>query len=245
MTIPFQPRAVGALASHAAKSYLETPTAYVALFVFYLLVGYLFAVPLFIINQATIKGLTDYVPLILTFLVPALTMGLLAEEMRSGTFETLATLPLEDWDIVLGKYLGFCILHTVTVGGLLFFPLVLSFLIKAPLTLDWGGTMGILTALLLVGFLFGAIGLFASSLSQRQIVSFVTAFLVCFLLFAVGKFAQFMPGPLGQVIDFIGIDPHVSTLGKGVFDTRDLLYFASFIFGFLYLTVRRLQSRRF
>lgn len=241
----FQPQAIRALAFRAARTYFETPTAYVALFVFYLLVGYLFAVPLFIINQATIKGLVDYVPLLLTFLIPAMTMGLIAEEVQSGTFETLATLPLEDWDIVLGKYLGFCIFHSVTVAGLGFFPLALSFLIRSPLTLDWGGTAGILLGILLVGFLFGAVGLFISSLTQRQIISFVGAFLICFMFFAIGKMAHLAPASLIRITDFIGIDSHLNTLAKGVFDSRDLLYFATAIFGFLYLTVRALQSRRF
>ena len=241
----FQLDAVLALAGRGFRGYFESPTAYVVLFVFYLLSGYLLTVPLFLVNQASIKGFADNLPLLLCFLAPALTMGLLAEELKSGTFETLATFPLEDWDIVLGKFLGFAATHAVSVAGLAVYPLALSFLVAPPAGLDWGETGGVLLALFLLGLMFGAAGLFASSLSKSQIVAFVTAFLLCFAIFAIGKLAQFAPVMMGRVVEFIGADAHMDTLAKGVIDTRDLLYFATGIFGFLYLTVQRLAGRRF
>lgn len=240
-----QPAAVRALAERGFRAYFEAPTAYVVLFVFYLLAGYFFTVPLFFVNQASIKGFSDYLPLLFCFLVPALTMGLLAEEIKSGTFETLATLPLEDWDIVLGKFLGFGAAHAVTVAGLGVYPLALSLLVAPPAGLDWGETGGVLLGLVLLGLMFGAAGLFASSLSRSQIISFVTAFLLCFLIFAIGKASHFAPGPAGRVLEFVGSDAHLETMAKGVVDTRDLLYFASATFGFLYLTVQRLHGRKF
>lgn len=240
----FQRRAVAALARKGLRSYLETPSACIALLVFYLLSGYVFSLPLFFVGQASIRGFKEFEPLILAFLVPALTMGLLAEELKSGTFECLATLPLEDWDIVLGKYLGFAQLHALAVGGLLFFPLVLSFLVEPPAALDWGETAGILLALLLLGLMYGAVGLFASSLSESQVTAFVAAFLICFSFFVAGKFAVFFPGELARLLEFLGVDAHIDALSKGVFDTRDLLYFASVSFAFLFATVARLEARR-
>jgi len=240
----FQTFAVKALAARTLRSYFESPAAYVTLFVFYLLTGYLFAAPLFLVKAASLRGLIDFVPLLLAFLVPAMTMGLLAEELRSGTFETLATLPLEDWDIVLGKYLGFSALHLICVAGLLFYVLVLR-LCASNAGLDWGEMFGTLLGLALTGLTFGAIGLFASSLGKNQVVSFVTAFLVCFVLFILGKMAGLLPGGLGAVAEYLGLDSHVENLAKGVLDSRDLVYFASLTFAFLYLTVQRLQTRRF
>jgi len=240
----FQAHAVKALASRTLRSYFESPAAYVTLFVFYLLTGYLFAAPLFLVKSASIRGLVDFVPLLLAFIVPALTMGLLAEELKSGTFETLATLPLEDWDIVLGKYLGFAALHLVCVAGLLFYVLVLA-LCASPAGLDWGETLGTLLGLGLTGLAFGAVGLFASSLGKNQIVAFVAAFLVCFALFLMGKMSGLLPGSLGTMAEYLGLDSHVENLAKGVLDSRDLVYFASLVFAFLYLTVQRLQTRRF
>ncbi|MCX5794250.1 MAG: ABC transporter permease [Elusimicrobia bacterium] len=240
----FQAHAVKALAARTLRSYFESPAAYVTLFVFYLLTGYLYAAPLFLIKAASIRGLIEFVPLLLTFLVPALTMGLLAEELRSGTFETLATLPLEDWDIALGKYLGFAALNLVCAAGLLFYVLVL-WLCASPAGLDWGGMLGTLLGLALTGLAFGAIGLFASSLGKNQVMAFVAAFLVCFGLFILGKMAGLLPGGLGTAVAYLGLDSHLENLAKGVLDSRDLVYFASLVFAFLYLTVQRLQTRRF
>ena len=240
-----QRHAVATLAGRELKAYFQSPSAYVALFVFYLLTGYLFTAPLFLVGQASIKNLVDFAPLLLTFLVPALTMGLLSEEIKSGTFENLATLPLEDADIALGKFLGFASLHLIAVAGLAFFPLVLAALVRPPLGLDWGETAGVLAALAFLGLMFGAAGLFTSSLGKNQIVSFIGAFLICFGLFAVGKLSNFAPGVAGRISDFVGLDSHIETLAKGVIDSRDLFYFAGATLFFLYLTVQRLQTRRF
>lgn len=239
-----QPKAVKTLARQGLRAYFESPTAYAALLVFYLLTGYLFSAPLFLVGQASIKGLIDMGPLLLAFIVPALTMGLLAEEIKTGTFESLATLPLEDWDIVLGKYLGFAATHAAMIAGLILYPLVLTLIVAPPAGLDWGETVGVLTAFFALGLVFGAIGLFASSLGKNQIVAFAASFFLCFLLFAAGKLAGLAPGVLGRLAEFIGIDSHVENLAKGVFDTRDLLYFGSVAYAFLYLTVERLRTRR-
>ena len=239
-----QPHALGALARQGMRAYFESPTAYAALLVFYLSTGYLFAAPLFLAGQASIKGLIDFGSLLLAFIIPALTMGLLAEEMKTGTFESLATLPLGDWDIVIGKYLGFAGTHAAAVAGLLVYPLVLSFIAQPPAGLDWGETAGVLTAFLALGLMFGAIGLFASSLGKNQIVAFTASFFICFMLFAAGKLAAFAPGALTGLADFIGIDSHIDNLAKGVFDSRDFLYFASVSYSFLYMTVARLETRR-
>jgi ABC-2 type transport system permease protein len=240
----FQTKAVKILAVRGLRTYFETPAAYIALLVFYLLTGYLFCIPIFLVGQASIKSLMEFEPLMLTFLVPALTMGLLAEELKSGTFECLATLPLEDWDIVLGKFLGFAQLHAIAVAGLLFFPVILTFLVQPPAGLDWGETAGVLSGILLQGFMFGAIGLFASSLGRNQVVAFIVAFTAAFCFFIAGKITPFVPGAASTVVDFLGIDSHMTSLSKGVFDTRDLLYFATVTFAFLYATVERLQARR-
>jgi len=241
----FQSHAVKALAVRTLRWYFESPSAYVTLFVFYLLTGYLFSAPLFLIKQASLRGLTDFAPLFLAFLAPALTMGLLADEIKSGTFETLATLPIEDWDIVLGKYLGFAALNLVCMAGLLFYVLVLGLCVSPSVGLDWGEMLGTLLALALTGLAFGAVGLFASSLSKNQVVAFVIAFLVCFILFLLGKSAPLMPMSLGSFVEHLGLDVHLENLSKGVLDSRDLVYFASLSFAFLYLTVARLRSRRF
>ncbi len=236
--------AARALAARHLRSYAETPAAYIALFVFFLYSSYLFALPLFLDGQATVKTLVDFAPLLLTLLIPALTMGLIAEETRSGTYETLATLPLEDWDIVLGKFAAFAALAALAVGALLFFPIVVAFLAQPPAGLDWGEALGTVGSLILLSWLLGSAGLFASSWSKSQVIGYVGAFLLGFALFMLGKVTQFLPGPAAPIADFLGFDSHARALAKGVVDTRDLAYFASLTFAFLYLTVERLQRRR-
>jgi ABC-2 type transport system permease protein len=240
----FQTHAVKALAGRTLRWYFDSPAAAAALFVFYLIAGTLFSAPLFLVKTASLRGLADFAPLLLSFLVPALTMGLLSEELRSGTFETLAAMPLEDWDIALGKYLGFAALHLVCVAGLLFYVLVLRLCVSPAVGLDWGEMLGTLLGLALTGWAFGAAGLFASSLGRSGVVSFVAAFLACFSLFLIGKTAGLLPGMSGTLAAYLGVDSHLDNLAKGVLDTRDLAYFASLIAAFLYLTVQRLQSRR-
>ncbi len=240
---PFQPAAVRALARRTLAAAFDTPSAAAALVVFYLLTGYLFLMPLFLNGQATIRPLLDFTPLLLALLTPALTMGLLADEVRTGTFETLATYPLEDWDIVLGKYLGFAGLHALLAAGLLLYPLVLSAIAAGP-GLDWGESAGVLAALLLTGLLFGAIGLFASSLTRSQTAAFLTAFALCFALVVCGKLSTLLPPAAGTLADYLGLDSHLQTLAKGVLDTRDLAYFLTGSLAFLFLAVQRLEARR-
>ncbi len=240
----FQRDAVRTLARQGLRRYFDTPSACMALLVFYILTSVSFGVPLFYLGQASIKSLMEFEPLFLTFLVPALTMGLISDELKSGTFESLATLPLEDWDIVLGKFLGFARLHAIAIAGLAVFPVALIFLALPGSGLDWGETLGVMLALLLQGFLLGAVGLFASCLSASQVVAFVTAFLIGFGFFAAGKLAVFFPGSAGTILDFIGIDAHMQALAKGVLDTRDFLYFATMIPAFLCAAVERLKARR-
>jgi ABC-2 type transport system permease protein len=240
----FQPHAVAAIARRELRSCFETPTAYIALVAFYLLAGYGFCPSLFLYGQASIKDLKDLLPLLLCFLAPALTMGLLAEELKSGTFETLATLPLEDSDIVLGKFLGYAQVHAIAISGLLYYVLMVWLLVQPPAGLDWGETLGTLFALLLLGWVFGAIGLFASSLTRSQVSAFVAAFLACFLLFTAGRASLVFSGAAGTALEFLGAESHVAALSKGVVDARDLLYFASLTGGFLFAAVERLRARR-
>lgn len=238
-----RPASIRALAERALRGYLETPPAYIALFVFYAISSYLFALPLFLEGQATLRGLVDFEMLLLTLFVPALTMGLLAEELRSGTFETLATLPLEEWDIALGKYAACAALLAAAIGGLSFFGAAVAALAQTPAALDWGEAAGTLGALLLLAWTLGAAGLFASSWSDSQIVAYLGAFAIGFVLLMLGKIAPFLPERVAPLAELIGLDLHVRALAKGVVDLRDVAYFASLTFGFLYLTAERLRRR--
>lgn len=240
----FQGRATLALARATLRGYAESPAAAAALFAFYALLGWFFAIPLFASGQASLAPLLEFAPLLQTALVAALTMSLLAEELRSGTFETLASFPLHDWDIVLGKYLGFAAFHACATAALLVLAVSVRALAAPPAGLDWGEALGVLGALWLHGLALGALGLLASSLGRSLIASFTLAFAAGFALLAAGKLAAYAPGPVARVLEWASLDSHLEALSHGVLDTRDLAYFAAFVFVCLYLAAARLELRR-
>jgi ABC-2 type transport system permease protein len=233
------------LAGRTLRQAIESPIIYVVALFFYSFVGFIFGVNYFGSNQVSVEGMGQISLWVLWFVIPALTMGLISEELRSGTFEQLATLPLEDWEIVIGKFLGFAGLAFLLVVGLIMFPVLVSFTSQPNLGLDFGPTVGVLAGVFLLMLFYGAMGLFASSLTKSQVVSFILGTVFCTVFFFIGQFYTFFPGLLARVADFAGVVSHLSTLSRGVWDIRDLLYFASGIALFLYLTVQRLTTRRF
>jgi ABC-2 type transport system permease protein len=245
MTSPINCGAVKAVARRTFRQTVESPIAYVVGVFFYGFIGSIWGSSYFVNNQAELQGLVSLAPWVLWFVVPALTMGLFSEEFRLGTFEHLATLPLTDWEIVLGKYLGFVRLAAIAIAGLSFFALIVKVTVQSQIGVDWGATVGVLVGLFLLSLAYGSMGLFASSLTRNQVVSMIVGMLFCTFFFFMSQFYSLFPGPLARLVDFIGILSHVETLGRGVWDLRDLLYFASLIFFFLYLTVQRLSTRRF
>lgn len=238
-------RAMGALAGRTFLNAIESPIAYVAGLFFYAFVGALFATSYFAQNQASLDGVASLAPWGLWFVIPILTMGLLSEEMRSGTFESLATLPVTDTEIVLGKFAGFAGVAALLIGGLSFFVFITLITVQPQLGLDWGGSLGTLVALYLLCLLFGAIGLFASSLAKSQVVSVIVALMFCTFFFMIGQFVGVFPGFLARACDFIGVSSHLASMSRGVWDLRDLAYFGSLTGYFLFLTVQRLSTRRF
>jgi ABC-2 type transport system permease protein len=236
---------INAVARRTFRQMVESPIAYVVGIFFYGFLGSIIGGNYFLTNQAEISALTSLAPWILWFVVPALTMGLFSEEFRLGTFEHLATLPLSDWQIVTGKYLGFVRLAAIGVAGLSFFALIVALTVQSQIGIDWGATIGVLAGLFLLCLVYGAIGLFASSLTRNQVVALILGMVFCTFLFFIGQFYSSFPGVFARLADFLGVVSHLGTLSRGVWDIRDLLYFASLIFFFLYLTVQRLSTRRF
>ena len=172
-------------------------------------------------------------------------MGLLSEEMKSGTFESLSTLPVTDTEIVSGKYLGFAAIAAALVGGLLVHVVIIAVTVNPGVGIDWGGAVGTLAGLYLLCLAFGAVGLFASSVAKSQVVAVILALIFCTFFFMVGQFYSMLPGSLARLADFLGTSSHLESLGRGVWDLRDLAYFASLSGFFLFLTVQRLSTRRF
>ncbi len=222
------------------REMLNSPIAYVLYVIFLLVTGYFFSQPLFVVGQANLAPFMEMVPLILVFLVPAITMRSLAEEFKSGTFEILATLPFKTYEIVIGKFVACLTLVALALALTLIYPLVLGILGKP----DWGAVAGAYAGNLFLIAALTAIGIFASGLSKNQVIGYLIAWAMGFVLFMAGKVLVFFPYPVNDILNFVGFDSHVESIARGVLDTRDLLYFVSVAAFFLSLPLIRLEKRR-
>lgn len=218
----------------------NAPATYVIFVLFLMLSGWLFVSLLFQFNQSSLETFIRPLPILFTFIVPALTMRSFAEEFRSGTIEYLATLPVEDHQVVIGKYLGAMGLLGALMALTLVHPLLL-FIIGRP---DMGQIIGSYVAALGLASFFAAIGLWASALTRNQVVAFIVGFFVCFAFFSIDWIANLFPSAIGAWIRMAGIQTHYEALSRGVLDSRDLLYWASGTVFFLAACLAAVHSRR-
>jgi ABC-2 type transport system permease protein len=223
-------------------SYFNSPIAYILIPVFLLLSSWLFFNNLFFNNQADMRELFSgfWTSLVLAVFAPAIAMRLLAEERSSGTLELLITMPVSDWQVVIGKFLGALGLFCVAVALMLVYGITIAWL--GPL--DKGPAIGGYLGLILLGAMFIAIGLAASALTRSQIIAFIISVLVCMALWLIGKVTHYFPQALQPMVEFLGIDSHIANTSRGIIDTRDLLYFGSIIGGSLLLAQQTLESRK-
>lgn len=197
-------------------------------------------------GYSNIDTLFIIAPWVFMFLAPAVTMRSFSEEERTGTFELLATKPLTDWQIIIAKYgAGFFLVLFSLLPTLIYFYTVYSYG-ATPGNIDTGATWGSYIGLLFLGGAFVSIGIFASSLSPNQIVSFIIAvFLSFFVYVGFEQIADFdLFGGFDSVIMNLGINEHYISISRGVIDTRDVIYFLSVIAVFLLFTKFKLQSRK-
>ena len=227
------------LTKRELHAYFDSPAAYVVLSVFLLFTGWFFGSTLFLQNLASLRSVFSIAPFVFLFFIPALTMASFAEERRAGTLELLLTFPVRDWQVIAGKLLAVALFLSIAIGLTVFYTITLSLLGD----LDFGATVGGYLGLFLLGITYGAIGIFASSLTRNQIVAFILGFAIIFALFLLDKVTDFVPGWLGTVMQYLGADFHYQNLMRGVIDTRDVLYYLSMTaFAFL-LTTYTLAKR--
>ena len=221
-------------------SYFVSPAAYIIIVVFLLLSSWFFTSTVFLIGEVTLEGFLNNIPMLFAFLLPAVAMKLISEEFKEGTIEIISTQPAREDEIILGKYGASLTLLALILVGTLVHPVTLSTLGK----LDWGQTLGIYLGLFLLGASYLMIGLFASALSKAQVVSFIIGFVICFIFFILGKVLNLFPPFIGNVLNFLGSDSHFENITKGIIDTRDIFYYASFLYLFFIFTLRVLQRKR-
>lgn len=179
-------------------------------------------------------------PWILLFLVPAITMRSFSDEKKQGTLELLLTKPVSHLQIVLGKYLGALFLIVMALLPTLLYIVALEKLKLSTSILDYGSIIGSYIGLLFLVATYAAIGLFASTLSDNQIVAFISAVFMCFFLyFGFEGISNMTSLP----IEHLGMDAHYNSISRGVLDTRDLLYFVSVSVFFIALTQYNIQKK--
>ncbi len=228
------------VAKREIRTYFNSPVAYIVVTVFMLIAGYLFFSQLFLEKQAELRAYFNLTPLVFTFIIPAITMRLISEEKGSGTLEMLITMPVRDWEVVLGKFLAGLAMLGAIVGMTLFYGITL--LMLGPV--DPGPMITGYLGLMLMGGAYVAIGVMASSLTRNQIVAFILAFAISFALFIFGQITQFAPDWLAPILAFLSMGNHFDALSRGLIDTRDVLYYLSVIVVALVIATASLESRK-
>jgi ABC-2 type transport system permease protein len=195
-------------------------------------------------GYASLESLFLLAPFVFLFLIPAITMRFFAEEKRSGTIELLFTKPLTDLQIILAKYAAGVVLVIISIIPTLVYYFSVHRLGFPVGNLDTGGMWGSYVGLMFLGASFVAIGLFASSISDNQIVSFILGALLCGFIYIGFEFIYNLDlfGSADLFIKNLGISTHFASMSKGVIDTRDVLYFLSLIALFILLTKTVLES---
>jgi ABC-2 type transport system permease protein len=233
-------RRIGHIFKKEFKAYFVSPIAYIVIAIFLLVTGWFFFTPFFILNQADLRNFFALLPLTFSFIVPAITMRLFAEEINVGSYEILMTLPVSFTDVILGKFLA----SFAFVAALLVPTLVYAITVSFLGALDWGPVLGGYLGALLLGAAFSAIGLFASSLTRNQITAFIIAMAICFAITLIDKMLIFLPQSLLGILSYLGSDFHFQNIAKGILDSRDILYFVSVTFLGLYGANLALQKNK-
>ncbi len=229
--------------------FFSSLTGYIAVILFLLIMGiFLFVLKdssILDYGYATLDRFFDLAPWILLFLVPAITMRSLSEEIRTGTIELLKTLPVTSWQVVMGKYLSVLIVLLVVLVPTFVYIYTIKELSTAG-NIDGGGIAGSYFGLLMLGAVFAAISLCCSSFTSNAVVAFLLSGFVCLLLyygFSALSRLQVFEGGADYYIEMLGIDFHYRSVSRGVVDTRDVIYFLSLIILSLLITVQNLRRR--
>ena len=229
------------------NSFFTSPIAYLVIGVFLLINGlflWVFKDDFNILNAgfADINPFFFLAPWVFLFLIPAITMKSFADEFSNGTIELLKTKPISDWQIVLGKFWASLLLVIIALMPTLTYVYTVYQLGNPVGNLDFVSTIGSYIGLLFLASTYTAIGLFTSTLSKNQIVAFILGVFITFILFYGFDAISNSFGNNSLTIKKIGINEHFKSISRGVIDTRDLIYFLSVTFFFLFITKTRLDN---
>jgi len=208
------------------SNYFNSLTAYIVVILFLLITGGMFWLDFFQgFPELSLRKLFSDAPLFLAFFAPAVTMGLVAEEKRSGTLELMMTMPVSDTQIVIGKFLAAVVLLSVTF--LFTTPYALS--LSTMGNMDWGPVIGGYAGLLLLGSTYAAVGIMVSSWTKDQIVSVLLGFFLCFLLFIIDRLMGNSSGTVAILLEQLSSSYHFQNIARGVIEVKDVAYYLSVI----------------
>lgn len=241
-------RAVLATYTRELRAYFFSPLAYVVLFFFLVINGFIF---INLIGELINPRVTAPDPalsyffqaswLLMLLLVPVLTMRLISEELRSGSIEILMTAPITEAQVVAGKYLA-----ALTFYMFLWLPtLVYAVLVASQSDVDWGPVAAGYLGIFGIGALLLAVGTFASATTRSQLVAAIVAVALIFLLFLVALFeGQVESEPARQALGYVNLFSHIEELTRGIVDTRRLVYYGTGVLFFLFLATRALEDKK-
>ncbi|MEL4455461.1 gliding motility-associated ABC transporter permease subunit GldF [Lutimonas vermicola] len=221
--------------------FFVTPIGYLVIAMFLLINGlflWVFKGDYNVLNAgfADLNSFFFITPWFFIFMIPAITMRTFSDEIRLGTIEILKTKPIRSWDIVIGKYLGSLLLVFAALIPTLSYVYTLVQLAATPENIDFGSIIGSYIGLLFLASSFTAIGMFTSTLSNNQIVAFIAGVLVSFFMFYGFEALEEIISLENFDTKKLGLHARFENIGRGVVDTKDLIYFMSVTFFFLFLT---------
>jgi ABC-2 type transport system permease protein len=250
---------LSAIYSKELRSYFQSVTAYVTISVFLVLSGYFFwsifryynflsfqfdkgqyGGDMLNLIEGVMRPLLGNLSIILLLVMPLLTMRLLAEEKKQGTFELLLTYPVGDAAAIAGKFLAALTIFACMIAGTLLYPILLIIFADPELGPILTGYLGIM----LVGCTFISIGIFFSSLTSNQLVAGVMTFGFALLILIIGWAAPYADKPMATILEQLSLLEHSDSFAKGVIDLKDVTYYLFMTGFFLFLTLKSLESTR-
>ena len=229
------------IARRELLAYFISPIAYMVSAVFLLIAGYLFSLILIQSQQATMEGLFFNIMVVLIFVVPLLTMRLLADEQKTGTIEILLTAPVRDWEVVLGKYLAAMGMFGVMLACTLYFPFILWRVGGTP---DWAPILTGYLGLILLTSAMMSIGTLASADTENQIVAAVLSFGILLLLWLIEAAGNIATGS-ATVLTYLSLPAHYNDFARGAINLEDVVYYLSVTIAALFIATRMLETRRY
>ncbi|MBU1119121.1 ABC transporter permease [Patescibacteria group bacterium] len=229
-----------AIMKRELKAYFYSPIAYVVFALFLLLAGYFFSMILLLSKEASMRAAMYNFVITLLFFAPLITMRLFAEERKTGTLEVLMTRPVRDIEVVLGKFFAALSLYALMLASTLVYVGVLVKYGNPDMGPIWSGYLG----LFLLGACFIALGIFASTLTESQIIAAVVGFAFMLLFWVIGWLSGTLGFSTESIFTYISLSSHFDDFVRGIIDFRAVIYYLSFVVFFLFVTVKSIEVRK-